>query len=115
MAGFTIRSAICRDTLFFRRFFDELLIMNEPEIFILADGTVKFLYYDELKPLLEIGNVVVSRASHIDPANTTEGLKWHADLSPVNGPKLGPFETRDEAISAEIEWLTENYLNKQDS
>lgn len=86
----------------------------EPEIFILADGTVKFLYYDELKPLLDIGNVEVSRASHIDPEKTENGLKWFVDLAPVGGPKLGPFETRDEAIAAEIDWLSQNYLNKQE-
>jgi hypothetical protein len=86
----------------------------EVDIVILADGTVKFLYYDELKPLLSIGNVDVRRASHVDPERLENGdLKWFADLSPVNGPKLGPFETRNEAIDAEVVWLTENYLNKQ--
>lgn len=87
----------------------------EVDVVVLADGTVKFLYYDELKPLLTIGNVDVSRASHVDPERLENGdLKWFADLSPVNGPKLGPFETRTEAIGAEVVWLTENYLSKQD-
>ncbi len=84
------------------------------DVFILSDGTVKFLYYDELKPLLNIGDVHVARASHVDPEKTEDGLKWFADLSPVNGPKIGPFETRNEAIAGEIEWLTKNYLGKQD-
>lgn len=86
----------------------------EVSIFILSDGTVKFLYYDELKPLLGIGDVDVKRASHVDPEKTADGLKWFADLAPVNGPKLGPFETRADAITGEIDWLTEHFLNKQE-
>lgn len=85
----------------------------DAEVVILSDGSVKFLYYDELKPLLDIGDVHVSRASHVDPERTAEGLKWFCDLSPVNGPKLGPFETRAEAIEEEVKWLSANYLTKQ--
>lgn len=87
----------------------------EVSVFILSDGTVNFLYYDELKPLLAIGDVDVARASHVDPEKTLDGLKWFANLAPVNGPKLGPYETRTEAITGEIDWLTENYLNKQEA
>ena len=83
------------------------------EIFINGDGTVQFLYYDELKPLLNIGEAQVTRASHVDPEMTVDGLKWFADLAPVKGPKLGPFDTRDIAIEHEIDWLTKNHLNRQ--
>jgi hypothetical protein len=31
----------------------------------------------------------------------------------VDKASLEPFETRNEAIDAEVVWLTENYLNKQ--
>jgi hypothetical protein len=86
----------------------------EIDVFIHADGTVKFLYYDELKPLLSIGPAQVARASHVDPELNSDGLFWFADLAPVSGPKLGPFDTRTEAIAAEVLWLTTNYLNKQD-
>jgi hypothetical protein len=86
---------------------------NEYEIFILPDGTVKFLYYDELKPLLSIGTgTTVRRVSHVDPEITGDGLKWFADLSPMDGPKLGPFETRQLAIDAEIKWWSANQLKK---
>ena len=30
---------------------------------------------------------------------------WTADLSPVNGPVLGPYTRRSEALAAEIAWL----------
>lgn len=87
----------------------------DAEIFILPDGTVKFLYYDELKPLLSVGPTYdVIRASHVDPERTNDGLKWFANMFPVNGPKLGPFETRAAAIKAEIDWLMENDLCKPD-
>ena len=83
----------------------------EVSVFILSDGTVKFLYYDELKPLLDIGDVDVARASHVDPEKTVDGLKWFADLSPSGqNVKLGPFETRAEAIKAEVEYLTKYVL-----
>ena len=31
---------------------------------------------------------------------------WWADLGPVDGPVLGPFKNRTEALGAEREWLS---------
>lgn len=36
--------------------------------------------------------------------------KWFADMLPVNGPVLGPFETHGEALAAEIAYLKEHNL-----
>lgn len=83
---------------------------HEYEIVIMRDGTIHFIFYDELKPLLDIGKSQVRRASHVDP--TPDGLHWYADLSPVSGPKLGPFDTRDEAINEEVAWLLANHIGK---
>ena len=44
-------------------------------------------------------------ASHVEPVG--EG-QWQADLSPVGGPLLGPYDTRTEAIQAEVDWLNAN-------
>ncbi len=33
---------------------------------------------------------------------------WWADLLPSNGPVLGPFDTRTEALDAEVAWLREH-------
>lgn len=85
----------------------------ETTVHILADGTVNYIFYDDIKPLVDIGPTVINRASHVDPEMSVEGVKWYADLHPVDGPKLGPFDTREEAIVAEVKWLDENYLNKQ--
>jgi len=35
---------------------------------------------------------------------------WWADMLPVGGPVLGPYTSHDAAISAEIQWLTQNNL-----
>jgi hypothetical protein len=39
-----------------------------------------------------------------------ENGRWWADLSPVAGPKLGPFTKRSEALHAEVEWLRHHVL-----
>ena len=82
---------------------------KEYEIFILPDGTVRFVYYDELEPILSVGKPQVRRVSHVDAVIVKkQGLRWFADLYPVKGPKLGPFKTRELAIQSELEWLSEN-------
>ncbi len=48
------------------------------------------------------GRPQIRRASHVEP---DESGHWTADLSPVNGPVLGPFDKRSEAIDAELEYL----------
>lgn len=63
--------------------------------------SMKFVYKDELRPLLEIGEAQVCRASHVEPC----GTQWTADLSPVGGPLLGPFDLRQDALDAEVAWL----------
>lgn len=73
---------------------------------VIIDGTVKFIYDDAVASALKkSGTLEVHRASHVEP---TEGGGWSADLSPVKGPTLGPFETRAEALKAEVEWLSEH-------
>jgi hypothetical protein len=70
-------------------------------------GTIKFIYEDDLRSLLQAGHTQVKRVSHVEP--TSEG-RWTADLSPINGPVLGPFELRNEALNAEIKYLTDHVL-----
>jgi hypothetical protein len=65
--------------------------------------------YTEVINLNELGKLKIKRASHVEP--TAEG-KWTADMSPVSGPLLGPFETRSEALAKEVEWLEENIFHK---
>jgi hypothetical protein len=69
------------------------------------DGTMKFIYADKLKPLMKHGQASIKRVSHVEP--TTDN-RWQADLEPVKGPVLGPFDTRAEALQAEVRWLEKN-------
>ena len=63
--------------------------------------------YDEALPLEDFGRLTIQRGSHVEP--TAVG-HWTADLSPVGGPLLGPFESRTAALEAEREWLEQNWL-----
>lgn len=75
-----------------------------------VDGRIKFVYDDETAVVVrEVGDLSIKRASHVEPSTCWEGA-WEADMDPVGGPILGPFETRKEALEAEREWLFKNGL-----
>lgn len=63
--------------------------------------------YSEAVDLSTLGQLNIRRGSHVEP--TGDG-QWTADLSPVNGPLLGPFAHRSEALDAEQQWLEEHWL-----
>ena len=69
-------------------------------------GTARAIY-DELIDRAVLGRVTITRASHVEP---DEQGRWRADLSPVNGPVLGPFDHRSEALQAEHDWLERHWL-----
>lgn len=71
------------------------------------NGTIRLIYEDDLRGLLQVGQGKVTRASHVEP--TVDG-RWTADLTPVNGPVLGPFETRAEALQTEVSYLIAHVL-----
>jgi len=71
--------------------------------FRIEDGHLRFVYDDAVAELLDEGTVAVCRVSHVEPA---EGGGWTADMSPVDGPVLGPFQLRQQALDAERAWLT---------
>ncbi len=70
------------------------------------DGSVVHIYSDKVN-LSGIGKATIKRASHVEP---DENNKWEADMSPSGGKVLGPFDTRSEALAAEVAWLEENIL-----
>lgn len=65
--------------------------------------------YTELIDLNELGKLSIKRASHVEP---TEDGQWTADMSPVNGPILGPYKTRTIALNEEVKWLEEHIFYK---
>ena len=73
---------------------------------IKPDGSVRCLY-DEAVDLSSLGSLTIQRGSHVEPDATGQ---WLADLAPVDGPVLGPFKRRSEALSAERDWLEKNWL-----
>lgn len=68
-------------------------------------GGVRCLY-GETVDLTSLGMLSIERASHVEPDDQGQ---WWADLSPVDGPKLGPFSTRSVALEMERNWL-EDFL-----
>lgn len=72
---------------------------------VTKDGDICFIWDDALAFLIDLGKPEIKRASHVEP--TRDG-RWVADLSPVNGPVLGPFRLRQEALDAEREWLSKH-------
>ena len=76
------------------------------EIIVDPNGTARCLYAEDID-LAALGEVGVIRASHCEP---DEHGWWWADLSPVAGPKLGPFPKRSAALEAEIDWLRAHVL-----
>jgi hypothetical protein len=69
-------------------------------------GQVRCLYSEALD-LAALGVLAIQRASHVEPNDQGQ---WLADLSPVGGPCLGPFDKRSEALAAEQLWLEQHWL-----
>ena len=73
-------------------------------------GGGSFVYEDAEKALgsdvaglMGLGDLQTKRASHVEPIEGS--ASWSADMSPVGGPVLGPFNLRHEALAAERRWL----------
>jgi len=77
------------------------------ELIIESRGTVRCVYGEDID-LSQLGRLSIQRGSHVEP--TPDG-QWTADLSPVNGPLLGPYTTRTEALAAEVAWLQDHWLS----
>jgi hypothetical protein len=58
--------------------------------------------YGEAIDLAVLGALTIRRASHVEPDDQGH---WWADLTPVNGPRVGPFPLRSQALTAEVAWL----------
>jgi hypothetical protein len=82
--------------------------MNGPavQLIVKPGGAVRCIY-SEIFDLAVLGSPAISRASHVEP---DQHGRWWADLSPVDGPMLGPFPNRSEALAAEHAWLQTNWL-----
>ena len=71
------------------------------KLILRPDGSAVTVYGEAID-LGALGAVSIRRASHVEPTPSGE---WTADMSPMNGPVLGPFALRSEALKAEVAWL----------
>jgi hypothetical protein len=76
------------------------------DLLALPDGTIRAVYAEDID-FRELGKPLIARASHVEPVD--QG-RWIADLTPVAGPILGPFDLRSEALEAEQVWLAKHWL-----
>jgi hypothetical protein len=76
------------------------------DLLVLPDGTIRAVYAEAID-FRALGKTLITRASHVELVG--QG-RWTADLTPVAGPVLGPFDLRSEALEAEQAWLAEHWL-----
>jgi len=98
------------------------------KIVVPRSGPAMAIYSLAAEKLLSgLGDITIRRVSHIvhgssvteyvkvrlladDRWNADCKKKWFANLEPVHGPVLGPFDTRDAAIVAEVAYINENLI-----
>ncbi len=76
------------------------------QLLIEPQGDVRCIYAEAID-LPSLGKLTVRRGSHVEPDDQGQ---WTADMAPVDGPVLGPFAQRSEALAAEQAWLERNWL-----
>lgn len=83
------------------------------QLLVTPDGTLRCVYGEEID-LSVLGAVSTQRGSHVEVDGHNQ---WWADLSPVNGPRLGPFPfaCRQQALDAERQWLETHWLSAADA
>ena len=78
------------------------------QLIVQPSGEVRCLYGEELD-LAVLGKLSIERGSHVEP---TDDGQWTADLAPVDGPVLGPFPHRSQALDAKRDWLQQHWLSE---
>jgi len=76
------------------------------QIIVQADGLARCVYAEAVD-LHQLGRVTIRRGSHVEL--DVSGV-WLVDLSPCDGPLLGPFARRSQALEAERHWLETYWL-----
>ena len=72
---------------------------------IKPSGQVRYLHDDLVAGVIDPGPVTARRASHIEISE--DGKTWYVDLAPVDGPTVGGFASRQQAVEYEEAWLRE--------
>lgn len=74
------------------------------ELVVRPTGEITTIY-SEVMDLAALGAQRIERASQVEP---NEQGHWFAQI--LDGPTLGPFPKRSDAIAAEIAWLVQHRL-----
>ena len=77
------------------------------QLIITPEGQVRCIYAEDID-LAAIGRLQISRGSFVEP---NAAGQWIVDLSPVQGPRLGPFAQRSAALQSEVDWLERHWLS----
>jgi len=78
-----------------------IIKIDRPQNQIITDG-------NDHSELLQRYNVTnITRQGVVDPyiVGDPPQIKYYADLTISNGPKLGPFDTKEGAVQAEMDYL----------
>jgi hypothetical protein len=81
--------------------------MTQPTQIIIGRGGDARGVYGEVFDYACLGTVRIRRASFVEP---DPAGRWWADLAPVGGPRVGPFNKRSQALDAEVAWLGQHWL-----
>ncbi len=76
------------------------------KLLISPQGAVHCVYSEAID-LATLGRLTISRGSYVEP---NAAGQWLVDLSPVQGPQLGPFVQRSAALESEMDWLEQHWL-----
>ncbi len=79
---------------------------------VVKAGRIKAIYDDALTALFDGAEVKVERASHVEPQFGLRSFVngWYADMRPVDGPVMVGFNTRQEALDAEVRYINQHVL-----
>lgn len=77
------------------------------QLIITPEGKVRCIYAETIN-LSALGRLHITRGSFVEPDAAGQ---WMVDLSPVQGPRLGPFDQRSTALQSEIDWLEQNWIS----
>lgn len=82
--------------------------MNKIIIDIAPDGTLYFLYSDELRPLMDLGKPSIAQISSI---GTEEDAQWYVVIH-TDASIFGPYRLLSEAQEKEKSYIEENLLHE---